>query len=274
MPSSAVVRVTADQAGRIPASNGAVIHGFWFRQWREVAPPIADRLHRADGAQPFTLSPLMGLPHPDHGHVSVARGARAWFRVATLTPELSAALESAWLPSLPAAIELAGLRWQVEGVTSDSRAHSWARRAEAQALAESRLLASSPPRQWTLAFTTPTAFRGICGHLPFPLPDSLVGSWLRRWERFGPVRLPQDLRDRVREGLAVSAYDLKTVPVFDRGRLIIGCVGKMRLTALRLTRGERAAVDLLAHYAFWVGSGHHTTQGLGMTQVLPNGRGW
>ena len=88
------------------------------------------------------------------------------------------------------------------------------------------------------------------------------------------MRLPKNLRERVREGLAVSAFDLKTLPVFDRGRLIIGSVGKLRLTALRLKPGERAAVDLLAHYAFWVGSGHHTTQGLGMTRMLPEGESW
>jgi CRISPR-associated endoribonuclease Cas6 len=273
MPTSAIIQLRASEAGRVPASNGAAVHGLWFHHWHQVEPAIAEALHHPNGVQPFTLSPLMGLPRPNGGSVRVPEGAVAWFRVATLTPRLSSALESAWLPGLPATIRIGGLPWRVEGAAVDG-AHPWAGQADPRALAESRLLASSPPRQWTLEFATPTAFRGICGHLPFPLPDSLVGSWLRRWEAFGPVRLPVDLKERVREGLAVSAFELKTLPVLDKGGLIIGSVGRMRLRALRLTPGERAAVDLLAHYAFWVGSGHHTTQGLGMTRLLPKGEGW
>jgi CRISPR-associated endoribonuclease Cas6 len=273
MPLATIVRLTATEAGRIPASNGAAVHGLWFHHWRQVEPAIAEELHRSDGVQPFTLSPLMGLPRPHKGQVTVPQGARAWFRVATLTPRLSSALKSAWLPHLPARIKIGGLSWRIEDANGASP-DRWAGRADPQALAESRLLAHSPPGEWTFEFATPTAFRGICGHLPFPLPDSLIGSWLRRWERFGPVRLPANLRERVRQGVAVSAFDLKTVPVLDKGGLIIGAVGKMRLAALRLTPGERAAVDLLAHYAFWVGSGHHTTQGLGMTRLLPRGEGW
>ena len=133
-------------------------------------------------------------------------------------------------------------------------------------------MASSPPERWRLSFATPTSFHGVGGHFPFPLPDVLLRSWLRRWQAFGPVLLPGDLPERGREGVAVSAYTLKTVPVRDRRRVMIGFIGQMTLRALKMTPGERAAVDLLMAYAFWAGSGHHTTQGMGLTRLLPERR--
>lgn len=266
---AAVVNLQALQEGVLENATGRAVHGLWFRQWRSANPAVADRLHDERRAVPFTLSPLKGLPRPQQGHLAVAAASRAWFRATALEADLSARLEAEWLPRLPEEVTLGGLRWRVLGWTTDKQDHPWAGQANPQALAEERLLDPSPPRLWPLAFSTPTAFHGGGGHLPFPLPDALVGSWLRRWQAFGPLWLPDDLPERARRGLLVSGYALKTVPVRDRQRLIIGCVGRMTVRAVGLSAGERAAVDLLAAYAFWAGSGHHTTQGMGMTRLLP-----
>jgi CRISPR/Cas system endoribonuclease Cas6 (RAMP superfamily) len=45
-------------------------------------------------------------------------------------------------------------------------------------------------------------------------------------------------------------------------------VGSLRLQAHQLPPCDCAALDLLAAYAFYCGSGHKTTQGLGQTRVL------
>jgi len=206
---------------------------------------------------------------PKRGRVSVAPGCPAWFRITTLEADLSARVEGDWLPRLPSIVAIGGLRWRVVGWTTDAREHAWAGRADAQTLAETRLLAPSPPDRWRLEFFTPTAFRGEAGHLPLPVPGALIGSWLRRWETFGPIAMPVGLLDRLRSGVAVSAFSLKSVPVRDARRLVIGCVGELTLRAVGLSPGQRAAMDLLAAYAFWAGSGHHTTQGMGMTRLRP-----
>ena len=62
------------------------------------------------------------------------------------------------------------------------------------------------------------------------------------------------------------------MPVRDRHRVVIGCVDRMTLRSLGLTLGERAAVDLLATYFTWCGTGHHTMQGTGMTRSVPETR--
>ena len=263
-----VVNLRACQAGLVEGATGRAIHGFWLHQWKRLAPSVADHLHRPNQVRPFTLSPLLGLPRFRKGRREIAPGTPAWFRVTTLQGELSRRLEEVWLPELPQEIGLAGLRWQVMGYTTATEQHRWAGRADPQALAETLLLGRSPPSRWRLEFATPTTFHGGEGHLPFPLPDALVRSWLRRWQAFGPVHLPEDTPERARRGLVVSAYALETVPWRDHRRVVVGCVGRMTLRALGLGKGERAALDLLAAYAFYAGSGHHTTQGMGMTRGL------
>ena len=129
-------------------------------------------------------------------------------------------------------------------------------------------MGNQTPVSWSFEFLTPTTFHGEIGHLPFPLPFALLGSWLRSWQAFGPVSLPVDLGETARSGLVVSAYKLKTVPVRDGRRMTIGCVGDLQLRALDLAPLERATVDLLARYAFWAGSGHHTPQGFGLTRLV------
>ncbi len=264
---AAVIEVEALESGQLSAATGRLVHGLWFRHWQACAPAVADTLHAQEGLQPFTLSPLLGLGHPRRGKLDVQPGARAWFRITTLTETLSEQAAETWLPQLPETVRLGSLTWRRLGAMADPQAHSWAGWMDPQALASETLLGEGAPHDWSLTFLTPTTFHGELGHLPFPLPYALLGSWLRTWQAFGPVALPEDLGETARRGLVISAYRLKTVPVREKQRLTIGCVGEVRLRALELTTVERAAVDLLAHYAFWAGSGHHTPQGFGMTRL-------
>jgi CRISPR-associated endoribonuclease Cas6 len=268
MLAAAVIRVAALEPGEINAATGRFVHGFWFQQWEQVDADLATELHAGQMLRPFTLSPLMGLPRPRRGEVTVPPETEAWFRVTTLTPSLTEALTTAWLPRLPERVHLGGLPWAVTGYTLDASEHPWAGQEDFAAVAEACLMASPPARRWRLRFATPTAFHGAAGHLPFPLPGALIGSWLRQWQTFGSVRLPETLPEEVHAGLAVSSYNLKTVPVRDRKRITIGCVGRLTLYATELSKPARAALDLLARYAFFAGSGHRTTQGHGLTRLL------
>jgi CRISPR-associated endoribonuclease Cas6 len=209
----------------------------------------------------------MGLPRPQKGQTAVTANAPAWFRIATLDPRLTQSFLETWLTRLPAQIELAGLPWTVQTIALGPGQHPWAGQTSCEALTEQSRQA--PPRpKWTLAFHTPTAFRsGENSHLPFPLPDSLVRSWLRRWNAFAPVplRLPDNACARLRDNLYISAYNLKTVPVRHGRRLEIGCVGKLTLNGRRLTPQDQSLITLLTRYAFYCGSGFHTAQGMGVT---------
>ncbi|MDI6769876.1 MAG: CRISPR system precrRNA processing endoribonuclease RAMP protein Cas6 [Anaerolineales bacterium] len=279
MPLSAIISLKAHSDGRLDQFTGRGVHGFWFSRWREVDPALGDQLHKESQEAPFTLSPLMGLP--GKRSVTIAGGQSAWLRVTCLTDALVAAFIEKWLKDLengsqveiPQArqegeIVIPGVRWQVTGHALESGAHPFAAQVPYEELSRRCLMNSNPPRQWSVEFLTPTTFHGKTSHLPFPLPESLVGSWLRRWQAFAPLALPEEeLAQWARSNLAVSAYRLHTLPVREGERLRVGCVGTLTLRALDMPPYLRAAIDLLANYALFCGSGSHTAQGMGQTRL-------
>jgi CRISPR-associated endoribonuclease Cas6 len=297
MPISAIIQLEALTEGTLNGFTGRGVHGFWFQRWREVNPAVGDRLHSQSQESPFTLSPLMGLAAPLHSPISrpgnggtktvrVKAGQVAWFRATLLDEALGEDFLAGWLHGLETAgrfnvpedagvstgsttkAEQPGVEWKVTGSTVEAAVHPLAGRVPYDALSRRHLMASNPPRQWKVEFLTPTAFHGKVSHLPFPLPESLIGSWLRRWQAFAPIALPEEeLTQWARSNLAVSAFRLHTLPVREGERLRVGCVGWLTLRALDMPPYLRAAVDLLAAYALFCGSGSHTAQGMGQTRL-------
>lgn len=282
MPLSLVVKLEALEDGALDSFTGRGVHGFWFNAWRAVDPAMGDRLHQDSQEAPFTLSPLMGLPAPRGGTLRVQAGTPAWFRVTALTEELEQALLERWLTALPVGSQaripagrevqeqqFGGLLWQVSGhALHPADRDGLVAQEDSLALARRTLMTAVPPHQWRLEFLTPTTFHGKTAHLPFPLPDSLVGSWMRRWQAFAPLALPDELPEWARSSLAVSAFNLQTRPAREGSRLRVGCVGWLTLRALEMPPYLRACIDLLAQYALYCGSGSHTTQGMGQTRLV------
>jgi hypothetical protein len=278
MPLSLLIHLESLSEGQIDQFTGRGVHGFWFHRWRKVDERRGDELHASSETPPFTLSPLMGLARPQRGLVQLKPGVTAYFRITSLTDSLSDAMqvrdedsedekEKKWLHCLEQEVIYIpqpsetdpGIPWKVTRVEIEAE-------AAYEALSKVHLMNSVPPREWRLEFLTPTTFHGTESHLPFPLPDSLVNSWMRRWNAFAPISLPRDeLLEWTHNKLVVSSYNLRTLPAREGERLRVGCVGTLALRALEMPPYLRACVDLLAHYAPFCGSGSHTAQGLGQT---------
>jgi CRISPR-associated endoribonuclease Cas6 len=271
MPLSAIIHLEALAEAKLDQFTGRGVHGFWFKRWQEVDPALGDELHDSSDAQPFTLSPLMGLPRGARGAVQIKPGTAAHFRITSLTDALSVAVKEKWLGNLEEKNGLyipmpkdddPGIPWKVKRVEVEME-------ASYEEMSKKHLMNSAPPREWRVEFMTPTTFHGSNGHLPFPLPDSLIGSWMRRWNAFAPVALPKDeIQEWSRQKVVVSSYNLRTLPAREGERLRVGCVGRMSLRALEMPPYLRASVDLLARYAHFCGSGSHTSQGLGQTHFI------
>jgi CRISPR-associated endoribonuclease Cas6 len=288
MPLSAVIHLECLTPGKIDQFTGRGVHGFWFNRWRSVDPALADQLHSETQESPFTLSPLMGLPLARRGDNPIQVGQPAWLRITCLNEELTAAFLEKWLVGLekdcqfevPPARQKDGkvntsVIWKISDALFENGSHPFAAQIPYEKLAHCHLMALDPPRQWQVEYLTPTAFNtgrangGKDNHLPFPLPESLVKSWLRRWQAFAPLALPEEeLSAWARSNLAVSAYRLQTQPAREGEHLRVGCVGRMTLRALDMPPYLRAAVDLLVSYSFYCGSGSHTAQGMGQTRLL------
>ncbi len=264
--SAVVIQLRAERDGRIRGGTGRGTHALWLDPWKIINPEIGERLHQRNRVVPFTISPLMGLPNPERGVLNIHRGDQPWLRITTLTTAETEALYT-WLPHLSQKIIIADVPFLVQRVILPPAKHPWVAETTYKDLAASVLFNPHPPDKWLVQFVTPTTFHGVSGHFPFPLPDSLVKSWLLRWNEFSPLELPGDFDLRIREAMLISAYELKTVPVRHGKRLIVGCVGELFLRAGKLHPAERAIFDTLCSYAFYAGTGQKTPQGMGMTRV-------
>lgn len=270
MLTAIVLQLRAKADGQIQGSTGRAGHGFWLKQWQETNPTMSYALHQDYPIKPFSVSPIMGLPLPVRGVQHIPAGQPAWIRFTSLHPALSQAIYDDWLPQLPPFIHLADIAWELVGVDEN---HPWAGRSSYAALTDQCQEERYPAGQWHLEFQTPTTFRvGQDDHLPFPLPELLLTSWLRRWQAFSAWGIDEATMPALRDHLLVNHYELKTVPVRQGKRLTIGCVGHFSFQASNLPAESRAIISLLARFAFFCGSGYHTTQGLGLTRLLERGR--
>ncbi len=264
MLTSLVIQLEATGEGLISGGTGRAVHGLWYAQWDKSHPDTANMLHNETETPPFSLSPLMGLPRALRDVTRIECGQKAWFRIATLTGRLSERLTTLWAPQLPDEVELAGIRWRVVGIPKED---AWNRQISYQELATRHLFNNRPPGYWKLSFETPVTFNSGVGYLPFPLPNILIASWMRRWQAFAPLALPDDLQKSVRERLLVSSYNMRSAVVRYGERMHPGGLGSYTLRALKMPASERAQVDLLANYAFFCGSGYKSTQGMGLTRL-------
>jgi CRISPR-associated endoribonuclease Cas6 len=210
----------------------------------------------------------MGIHADPNGLCHFKAGQSAWFRVTTLTDELTEHLNE-WLYTIskPSLIKMGESRWQIEKISTRSDEHLWAGQISYDALLgviQSRLSKG----RWTLEFATPMTINGSNFCFPFPQPESLVRSWLKRWQAFAPYTLPDDLPEQVREHLAILNYDLTTETVRMHGKKWPGCLGKITFQDLGMTPEMRQTLDVLMQYSFFCGSGYKTTQGLGQTRLL------
>jgi len=281
---SAVIRLAPLQPVTLSADLGRAVHAWFLGQVRRADPALAERLHEPNAPRPFTLSSLRGMGQAIGGKVTLTPEREYWLRVTSMEATLSCLLQEQVLPALPEEAELAGATFGLRGATCDPAEHPWAGQTTWEALTQAHLLgAGRVERTLTLQFASPTTFRRtegtsgltdgegqayrVAGHnVPLPLPGLVFDSYLQRWNRFAPVTLPPEVKRYAEECVAVSRYHLQTVLVEFGEAREVGFVGTCRFTALVADPYWLRLLHLLAAFAFYAGTGHHTTRGMGQTR--------
>lgn len=275
MPAAAVLSLQALQDGALYGATGQHAHGFWLTSWRTIAGDVGDALHDDRPLRQFTVSPLMGLANAHHGRTAVRVGETARLRLTTLDDQTTAAMLGDWLLRIPGEFEMGGVMWRVAGLALSPAEHPGAGYVTYAALHDRHRAA--PPRRWAATFRSPMALH-LNGerYLPFPLPDLVLDGWLERWLAYAPADLlpggetRESFMRRVGPGVRISQYRLKTVSFrfrFEREVPQIGCVGEVVFDGAELAAADRAVVAALMDYAFYCGTGHHTTMGMGQTDI-------
>jgi hypothetical protein len=134
---------------------------------------------------------------------------------------------------------------------------------------------AEPDGALSVRFVTATVFswgRGVDGRHRYgllPMPELVVGSWLRTWIAAGGPDLPlRGEDDWLRERVVLRAVRaLRTVTVHTGRSPVPGFVGEVALEWAGGQPGGARALRALAGFARFAGTGSKTAYGLGRTEV-------
>jgi CRISPR-associated endoribonuclease Cas6 len=261
---SILLQLTTEHPASLPAHLGRANHAAVLRCIAAIDPVLAEQIHAGDGPKPLTCSGLWG-GRRSGDRVMVQAGEDCAVRVTGLAAAVSQALEQALVKERPQTWTLDDHPFVVTGAMCDAAEEPWSGRTTYEELAAALLLQEARlPRQASLEFASPTAFKSAGMTVPVPLPGLVFGSLVERWNAFSPVTLSPEARRFGEEMVAISRYRLESVAVEQKNSgLRIGGVGRVTYAALGGDRYWLAVMQMLADFALYSGVGVLTTMGMG-----------
>ena len=238
-----LLQIPISAAEPLPLTLGRAIHAQCFHWLTAADPALAERLHQKDNF-PITLAIKPGSSRQ-----------QMYLRIGLLQKELLAPLLWGLSQDIGGEITLTGI---------PCRLGKW---VDVLQTSSFEALSQVPPQKVIdLQFLSPTSFKQAQGIQPFPLPELVFGSLLRRWNVFAPVELQFPAVEW--KGLT-AAYELKTHAFKMKGGAEIGSCGWVRYEF----PAELAAIaTVLAHFACFAGVGRKTAMGMGQARVLTESR--
>ncbi len=124
------------------------------------------------------------------------------------------------------------------------------------------LLKIPPQQEIGLQFISPTSFKQSQIIQPFPLPELVFNSLLRRWNAFAPntLKLPT-----VEWQGMTAACEIKTKTLKIKANNEIGSIGWVRY---RFPVEQAQIAATLAHFAEFAGVGRKTAMGMGQVRLI------
>jgi len=266
---SSVIHLKALEGGALPQYMGAALRAEFLDWIRETDKTQSDELHDGNELRPYTVSDLKGTFHAQQGLNRVESGQSAWFRVTSLTKELTETLQGSILPNIKGRVfELGGVKFQVQNVPEAGQ-HPWAGEASYESLADQYFKADLVPSDSIeMVFASLTTFHTGDVHMPLPVPETVLGSWLTRWNKMSTASLPRAVEELKEARLALNRYTLQTQVVQYKEATWIGFSGDCRFRVLSKDEFWVRLCNLLADFSFYCGTGAKTSFGLGQTKTL------
>jgi CRISPR-associated endoribonuclease Cas6 len=248
-----VLNLGAADKGNLPSSCGRALHAQVLAWFHAGHPEIAQALHDSQ-TSPISLSDLVNKQR----NRIVKEGDEFSFRIGLLNGKLLEPLLEGLEKQGSSSLLLAQFPFVIKNINmlpgTDPQVAS----------SDYALLAQMPVDAGTLTlkFTSPTSFKLKQGqHIqPLPLPESVFGSLLRRWNTFAP----QELRfSNIQWKGLIGDFEIRSQRLKLNDVNELGSVGWVKYQFLDLQQARIATV--LAHFAFFSGVGRKTTMGMGQT---------
>jgi CRISPR-associated endoribonuclease Cas6 len=246
------IQLVASKQGALPRNLNRAIHAQVMTWLSDVNPELGNQVHNSQEV-PLSISGLIG--HRRQKNVVKAGDEfilRAGILYGGLISPLLQGLDKQGLEP----VVMVDFPFSVKAIYAMPGSHPQVGSSQYSLLAKAPSLGQSI----TLEFLSPTSFKQEQHIQPFPLPHSVFGSLLKRWNTFAP----QDLAlPKIQWDGWVAAYDLKTKAVRMEGGPQIGSVGWVKY---HFPNPEQARIaTILTHFAYFSGVGRKTAMGMGQT---------
>jgi len=246
-------------------THGYHTYAMFLNLLRASDPALAEELHGVDGHKPFTISPLQGkFGRAENGLKLIPKSSYS-VRLTFLRGEVLAHLLDGALKWGEDELELGSASFLMKEIETFSRKNPSTSFQTYQGILDH----ASAERQIELEFLTPTAFRsGGKRNVVFPEPRLVFGSYMNRWQEFSTVKLDDSIAQSI-ERMVVARYKLGTSILNFGSYQEVGFTGRCRFEVDRNTPEEVVyAINALADFSFYCGTGAKTTMGMGQTKKV------
>lgn len=264
---SSVIHIEAQENGAIPQYLAPALRAE-FLNWVGVEDKLAsDQLHDGNVLRPYTISDLKGTFRAQKGFNLIKGGDTAWFRVTSLTQDQTRLFQDKVLSNRVNHIfELNKVKFKVLHLAEK---HPWAGATSYSALVEKYFSQRFvPPHSLEIEFASPTTFNDRDVYVPLPVPETVLSSWLRKWNAFSSASLPLAVSEIQQAHFALNQYTLTTDVYHYNEVKKIGFKGKCHFRVLTKDEFWLRLCNLLGEYSFYCGTGKSTVFGMGQTRRI------
>ncbi|MEL7070574.1 MAG: CRISPR system precrRNA processing endoribonuclease RAMP protein Cas6 [Cyanobacteria bacterium J06581_3] len=247
------LKLVATESGQLPKNLNRAAHAQVLTWISAANRELGDLLHNMQGA-PISVSDLLGNHRPQR----VKAGDEFLLRIGILQGTLLQPLLQGIEKCERDKVEIAQLSFAITGIFAMPGSHPWVGSSQYSML----FTTAGSQSEIILDFRSPTSFKQDQIVQPFPLPASVFGSLLRRWNTFAPEAF--ELPKIEWQGL-VAAFEIKSKIIQMKGGAQKGAVGWVRY---QFPNEEQSKIaNTLAHFAYFSGVGRKTAQGMGQTYL-------
>lgn len=275
MPISTLISLIPETDVTLRPTMGHHAHAAFLSILKQSNPEVAKAVHAPAAQKPFTVSPLIAAAKNRNHRLHIKAGTECRLRFTFLDDELFTHFGKAFLTLAMPPIRLGEAVFQVRQMVSHAtEERSWSKSETYADLVQ----AAKTDIRMSCRFYSPTAFRGMTPRGQKTRKEANLDlircyqSWVNKWNAFSPIKLDKaEILAFVREYIQLTSVATEPKNLNFGKHTQIGWVG----TCAFIFYPERSfdehllrAVNCLADFAFYCGTGYKTTMGMGQTRRI------
>ena len=275
MPISTLISLIPETDVTLRPTMGHHAHAAFLSILKQSNPEVAAAVHAPAAQKPFTVSPLIAAAKNRKNRLHIRAGTECRLRFTFLNDELFQHFGKAFLTLTMPPIRLGEAVFQVKQMVSHATEdRSWSGSATYAELVQS----ARTDTQMSFRFYSPTAFRRLTPRGQKTRSDVYIDlvrcyqSWVNKWNAFAPVKLDKArILEFVTEHGQVTSVNTKSRALNFGKHTEVGWVGTCACVFYpedSLDEHLLRAVNCLADFAFYCGTGYKTTMGMGQTRRI------